>query len=457
MFRLASAAAIGLVAKSVAMARLWRMRTGERQNIGVDLGRALRRLSPFYEKRWELLNGYPPGMPSDPACPFMPRHFYRTRDGRHVLALNIYPRLKTGALRFLGCTDDVDAIARAIGAWNAEPLEQVAAEQGLQLTVVRTIDEFLSLEQGRLLAQQPLIEIEKIGDSTPEPLPSSGEQPLDGIRALGLGHVIAGAALGRALALHGADVLNVWRPGDFEFDLMYCTANVGVRSATIDIDDPAELNRFTTLLRDADVFFANRRPGRLARYGLEAEQAAELRPGIVHASISLYGRHGPWRDRIGFDQAAGAATGILALEGEPGAPRLPEIFVVNDYLVAWLTELGVAAALARRALEGGSYRVHVSLARVAMWIHSLGTFDKPYAQATAGSTSDHAYREPELFSAQTPCGLYQGVTEQVRMSRTPGHYRTVLVPRGSCPPAWLDRNPGSAQGSDPNGGPTRCA
>jgi crotonobetainyl-CoA:carnitine CoA-transferase CaiB-like acyl-CoA transferase len=52
---------------------------------------------------------------------------------------------------------------------------------------------------------------------------------------LGLGHVIAGAGLGRAMAYHGADVLNIWRPQDFEMDLTYYTANVGMRSATLDI------------------------------------------------------------------------------------------------------------------------------------------------------------------------------------------------------------------------------
>ncbi len=439
VFRLASAAAIGLVAKSVAISKLWRMRCGEGQDIEVDLGQALRRLSPFYEKKWELLNGYPPGMPSDPACPFMPYHFYETRDGRHILLLNIYPRLKTAALRFLRCTDDSRAIAEAIRKWDAQGLEQAMAESGLQATIVRTMEEFLALEQGRLLADSPLIEIEKIGDSPPEPLPVRGDSPLVGVRALGLGHVISGAALGRALALHGADVLNVWRPSDFEFDLMYYSANVGMRSTTLDIDLESGLQQFKSLLREADVLFANRRPGRLERYGLDPDEAAAIRPGIVHATISLYGNCGPWSERIGFDQAAGAATGILALEGSLQAPQLPEIFVVNDYLAAWLAELGVAVALGRRAVEGGSYRVHVSLARVAMWLHTLGIFDKSYARTIAGSGPDHMYSEPEVFTVQTPCGLYQGIAEQVRMSRTPGHYRTVLVPRGSCRAAWLDR------------------
>ena len=61
----------------------------------------------------------------------------------------------------------------------------------------------------------PLITVEKIGESDPVPLKASGNLPLSGIRALGMAHVIAGGAMGRDLALYGADVLNIWRrPAD---------------------------------------------------------------------------------------------------------------------------------------------------------------------------------------------------------------------------------------------------
>ncbi len=63
--------------------------------------------------------------------------------------------------------------------------------------------------------------------------------------------------------------------------------------------------------------------------------------------------------------------------------------VVNDNIVAWLSTTGVIAALMRRAKEGGSYRVHVSLTRVSLWLYSLGLFDKAYAHATAGSQERH--------------------------------------------------------------------
>ena len=95
------------------------------------------------------------------------------------------------------------------------------------------------------------------------------------------------------------------------------------------------------------------------------------------------------------------------------------------------------SALHRRAVEGGSYRVVVSLVGVTLWLLSLGIFDKKYANATTGSSDEHTYVPPDLFTAETPLGLYQGMTEQVVMSRTPGSFRTVLVPRGSSRPEWL--------------------
>ena len=68
---------------------------------------------------------------------------------------------------------------------------------------------------------------------------------------------------------------------------------------------------------------------------------------------------------------------------------------------------------------------------------SLGIFDKAYAKATAGSTEEHSYVAPDLFTAETPLGTYQGMTDQVLMSRTTGSFNTVLVPRGSSKPEWL--------------------
>jgi crotonobetainyl-CoA:carnitine CoA-transferase CaiB-like acyl-CoA transferase len=436
---LATMAGVSLMAKAIAAADLWRLRTGEGQDLSVKLGQVLHRLCPFYDRKWELLNGYPPGTPQDPTNPFMPSFMYPTRDGRWMQFVNIYPRSKTAALAFLGCQDDPRAIGEAIRGWDAFPLEDAANRVGLQATVIRTVEEFLATEQFQYLRDLPLIEIEKIGDSPPEPFTPNPKTPLDGVRAIGLGHVIAGAGFGRAMAYHGADVLNVWRPQDFEMDLTYYTANVGMRSCTLDFSQPAEMARLQSLACDADVFFANRRPGYLPRYHLGAEELAELRPGLIHVDMSLYGPEGPWANRTGFDQNAGGVSGVFALEGTPAQPRLTEIFVVNDYAMAWLGAVGAMAALKRRSIEGGSYRVRISLARLSLWLLQMGLFDKAYARSAAGADGEHAYLAPDIFQASTPCGEYQGVTDQVTMSRTPGRYQTPLVPRGSSRGEWLPR------------------
>ncbi len=434
--RLGGASAIALAAKSAAIAKLRRLRGGDGQDIGVDLRVAPHRLCPFYDRKWELVNGFPQSAAANPSQALGFR-FYRTADDRWVMPLNPYPKIKIAAQRLLDVPEDPDRVAAAVAGWKGIELEEAAVAAGTVLPMLRTTTELLAEPHYReTLAGLPLIEITKIADSDPVPLPAGAADPLSGVRALGMGHVIAGAGVGRALALHGADVLNLWRPGELEHDVTYVTANVGTRSAIVNPYSDEGARKIRELLGTADVFYANRRPGYLAKIGLSAEQAAETRPGIVYATASLNGEHGPWAGRIGFDQTAGSLTGMMHLEGDGETPALPPILVVNDYIVSWLMAAGIVEALARRATDGGSYRVHVSLTRAALWILSMGVFDKAYALDTAGRGEAHAYLDPETFTADTPLGHYQGVTDQVRMSATPGRYRTVLVPRGSSRPEW---------------------
>lgn len=437
--RLGAAAGISLVAKSVAVAKLWRLRGGAGQDISMDLRVAPHRLCPFYDRKWELINGSPLSESSNPSNA-LGWAFYRSRDGRWMMPQNMYPKIKVAAQRLLGVPDDADAVRAAIGRWDARDLEEAGTRAGVVMAMLRDPSELLSEPHYQdFLRHAPLIEIEKIGESAPEPLPSGVAAPLEGVRALGMGHVIAGAGIGRALALHGADVLNVWRPDELEHERSYISANVGVRSTYLDPYGKGGADTLRALLKDSDVFYANRRPGYLDTIGLSAKEAAAVRPGIIHATNSLAGREGPWADRIGFDQTAGSLIGIMNLEGDAEGPALPPVMVVNDYITSWLTAAGIVEALCRRAQEGGSYRVHVSLTRAALWILSMGVFAKDYARAVAGRSEQHAYLDPETFSAQTPLGAYQGVTDQVRMSVTPGAYRHVLVPRGSSRAEWLPR------------------
>ncbi|MDX3265028.1 CoA transferase [Streptomyces sp. NPDC093228] len=435
--RLAGGTAIALAAKSVAIASIWQMRGGRGQDITMDLRVAPHRLCPFYDLKWELLNGYPMNDPARTDDAFATHAFYRTADDRWVHPMAPYPKLRNDVASLLGVPERAEQVAKAVSTWKAADLEQVGEEAGVIMPMVRTTEELVATEQYRdVLASMPPVVVEKIGDSAPEPFAPDAVTPLDGIRVLGRAHIIAGAGAGRAMALHGADVLNVWDPDEYEIPRLYCTSNIGVRSTMLDLHRPGDAEGMRGLLRDADVFYANRRPGYLARHGLDAATAARIRPGIVHASVNLNGETGPWADRVGFDQTAGSLTGVMLEEGDHGVPRLPAVPVVNDYITAWFLQLGILHALIRRATEGGSYKVTASLTRTALWMLQLGTFDKAYSAEVAGKAPGHEYLDPVTFTADTPLGRYRGVTEQIRMSQTPGYYTYPLIPRGSHRPEW---------------------
>src|SRR5262245_4948762 len=437
--RFGAMAAVGLAARSLALAALWRDRTGEGQDIHVDVRKALRRFYGFFEGKWETINGRGPVM-VDRNNPFWEIPLFRkTSDGRHVVAINIYPGLHSRAVNLLKRSDSPESVNNAILQWRADELETAAQQAGLPFAKVRTNEEFLKERQfSEVLSTMPLITLEKIGESDPVPFERGAKSPLEGIRALGLGHVIAGAAMGRDLAYYGADVLNVWRPTDTEIDGFIWDVQVGMRSTILD-GSKEDRARFDHLLKDADVFFSNRRPGYLERYGLTAEELSEKRPGLIHAKVVLNGERGPWSNWVGFDEIGAAVAGVFANEGTLAQPSRPPSIPVCDHVVGWLGTIGVLEALRRRAIEGGSYRVVVSLTRTVLWLLSLGIFDKEYAQQTAGSTDEHKYVAPDLFTAETPLGTYQGLTDQVVLSKTPGSFRTVLVPRGSSKPEWLAR------------------
>ena len=435
--RFGTMAAVGLAARSVALAALWKSRTGEAQDVHVDVRKALRRFYGFFEGKWETINGRGPAM-VDRGNPFWEIPLFRkTREGRHVVAINIYPGLHSRAVKLLKSSDSPESVNNAIAQWRADELEAAGQEAGLPFGMVRTNDEFLKERQfTEVLSSMPLITLEKIGESEPVPFKRDAKSPLDGIRALGMGHVIAGAAIGRDLAYYGADVLNIWRPTDTEIEAFVWDVQVGMRSTILD-GSKEDRGKFDSLLKDADVFFSNRRPGYLERYGLTAEELSEKKPGLIHAKVVLNGERGPWSNWVGFDELGAAISGLFASEGTLAQPSMPPIIPICDNVVGWLGTIGIVEALRRRATEGGSYRVVVSLTRSVLWLLSLGIFDKAYAQEIAGSRDEHRNIAPDLFTAETPLGTYQGMTDQVILSKTPGSFRNVLVPRGSSKPEWL--------------------
>lgn len=354
-----------------------------------------------------------------------------------------YPRLRGAALTLLDCASDKESVKKSVASWNGFELESAAEKVGIPIYVVRSPEEFLQMDVFQdVFKKSSLINIEKVADSAPIPFPKGGDV-LSGIKALGLGHVIAGAGIGRALALHGADVLNVWLKNDYEHSMFHYTSNVGHRSVRMDITDEDERDKFMKLLSEADVFFSNRRGGFLERYKLSPEDLTSKYPGLVTATVYFNGECGPWSKHVGFDVSTGAYGGAYWLESLGGTYKkadephvTPQIGIISDYVVAWLTTVGVLEALKRRAISGGSYKVSVSLGRTLCWLLSLGIFDQEYAYDKANSDDEHAYIEPDPILACTPMGFYKGVSEQVEMTKTPGRYKYILEPLYSSKAKW---------------------
>jgi crotonobetainyl-CoA:carnitine CoA-transferase CaiB-like acyl-CoA transferase len=306
--------------------------------------------------------------------------------------------------------------------------------------MVRTQEEFQASDQWQYHAATPLIHIEKIGESEPEPLPPAS-RPLAGVRALGMTHVVAGPTVLRQLAAAGADCLNLNMPGYVEDRVFYMQSDAGVRQATLDARTPEGRKGVYALVREADVFVENLRPQLAAQEGYAAEDLAVVRPGIIYARIKLNPVTGPWANWVGFDLNAGAFTGVYTAEGSVEQPRLPGgVNVVVDFLCGMLTAAGVQAALIRRAKEGGSYRVTVTLAQVTTFEMSLGLNDKAQLQDIEALGPEHRIQRPNLVTRMTPFGEFTRLGSQVEMSRTPESWADpILVPVGSCRPEWLPK------------------
>jgi crotonobetainyl-CoA:carnitine CoA-transferase CaiB-like acyl-CoA transferase len=428
--RLGAAIAVPIMACAVGAATAWRLRGGEGQDLAIDLREAIHGITPHLA--WHpTINGLPHGhaLALENFFTLAP---YRTRDGRTVMASGVYPHMVSSWLRFLDCPPDWEKIVERFERWDAHELEQTANGQGLPVTIARTVEEWQSHPQGALLARAPVIQVEKIGDSPPRPLLPAA-QPLSDVRVLSFTHAVAGPTVGRTLAEHGADVLNATFPNHFEHDFIYNEANVGSRSANLDLRIPEHAARIERLLAGADVVVDNHRPGTMATHGLGAEQLAERHPGVVSVSVSAYGHEGPWSTRAGFDMNGSAASGVMATEGTQDDPKLPPTGLLNDFITGYMGAAGTIAALIRRAKEGGSYRVIVSLTRTGMFVTSLGQVDP----ALAGRGRANELRAPPSVSAETPLGTLEQLASPVRFGATmPRWTDPILVPRGSSRAEW---------------------
>ncbi len=308
-------------------------------------------------------------------------------------------------------------------------------------SICRSPEEWLSHPQGAILAETPLIEIIRIGDSAPELPPLKNEKrPLSGFKVASFTHVIAGMVVGRTMAEQGAQVLHMARP-EYDYDALYTDTSVGTRSTWMDLTRRDYLGKAQEILRQADVVVENFRGRKVAQLGLSAEEVAQLRPGIIYASLRAFGWEGPWAQRGGFDMDANCCSGYTVLEGSKGNPRLPPTVILNDYLAGYLTAMGVIAALILRAKHGGSYHVRASLARYSMWYSELSLFEPAYVADTIRKP-DHQVIPPKGLTLDTSYGPVLRLEPGISYSKTPAFWevpgRHALTVRGASEAAWLD-------------------
>jgi crotonobetainyl-CoA:carnitine CoA-transferase CaiB-like acyl-CoA transferase len=429
-FRVGAAGAASLAASGLAATELWQLRTGRRQRVSVDLRQAAAALrSGLYLQ----LAGTDISSERNPIM-----GFYPTRDGRWSYLHCNFPNHRAAALRVLGVAEDREAVARAVATWNAADLEEaIIAAKGAG-GMARTQAEWAKHPQGVAVAALPLMEVVRIGDSAPEPLPA-GNRPLSGIRVLDLTRVLAGPTCGRTLAEHGADVLKI--TGAHLPSLGYQELDIGhgKLSAELDLRAQGDVDILHGLVRTADVFSQGYRPGSLANRGLSPEELTAIRPGLVYVSLCAFGHTGPWASRRGFDTVVQTVSGMTIRQAEciPGKSPGPQFYPVSaiDYCTGYLMAFGTMVALARRAQEGGSWLVRISLAQVGKWIVDLGEVPPAaLARIPAEFTADELTRWSTV--SETPSGRLRHLGPAVHLSETPPYWARPAVPLGYHRPVW---------------------
>ena len=300
-FRIGETAAASLAAVGLAVSDIWKLRTGRQQKVGVDVRQATASLrSSKY-------------MTQDGKSIAAERHplmgVYPAKNGRWSYLHCNFPNHRAVALSVLGVEEeDNEAVRKAVSKWDALELEEAIIAAGGAGGMVRSMEEWAQHPHASAVATLPLLEITKIGDAPPEPLPEGG-RPLSGVRVLDLTRVLAGPTCARTLAEHGADVLKITAPhlasiGSQEFDTGH-----GKLSAHLDLRERADLETLRGLIRDADVF----------SQGTDRERS----PGAAFRR-KTWQNCGPASSMSHFQRSGGSAPGLLGAASTPSCRRSAE-------------------------------------------------------------------------------------------------------------------------------------
>jgi crotonobetainyl-CoA:carnitine CoA-transferase CaiB-like acyl-CoA transferase len=424
-FRVAAAAQASIAASGLAASQIWKLRSGEAQDVTVDMRHAA---IECRSERYLRVGGKPPPPAWDAIA-----GIYKTRDRRFVRLHTNFPHHRNAVCKVLNCKPERDEVQAALMQWDGEAFETTAYAAGGVVALMRPHDEWSALPHAKRLAELPLISIEKIGDAAPKPWPK-GDRPLAGIRVLDLSRVIAGPVAGRTLAAHGADVLLISGPDLPAIPWLTIDTGRGKLTSFVELKSEQGRGGLRDLLATADIFSQGYRPRALAALGFSPEDAATINPGIVYVSLSAYGHGGPWAERRGFDSLVQTATGFNHAEGQAagtdGPKELPAQML--DHATGYLMAFGAMMAKARQAREGGSWHVRVSLAQTGRWLWNLGRV----ADGLNASDLTGELVTPFIEEVASGFGPLRSVTHSAILSKTSAFWARPAMPLGSHPPAW---------------------
>ena len=259
--------------------------------------------------------------------------------------------------------------------------------------------------------------------------------PLSGVRVVDFTHVLAGPACAYHLALLGADVIKVERPGRGDAmrhrggsdparaargeSTAFLTQSAHKRTVALDLETPAAREAMHCLLGGADVLVENHRPSTLHRLGLDWVSLHARHPRLVHCAMTGYGRGHALEDAPAYDVNIQAASGLMSLTGtaETGPTRVGA--PVIDYATALAAAFGVCAALVGRERTGRGSLVDVSMMDVALTLMSSTVVDYALTSNAPRPRGNEANsRSPSSGTFPTADGLLSlGVNEEAQFGR----------------------------------------
>lgn len=197
-------------------------------------------------------------------------------------------------------------------------------------------------------------------------------KPLEGVKVLELGSLIAGPFASRIMAEFGAEVIKVeppekgdpirnWRVVHEGTSLWWYVQSRNKKCITLDLKSSEGKEIIQKLAEEVDIVVENFRPGTLEKWGIGYEDLKKVNPGIIFARVSGYGQDGPYKDKPGFGSIGEAMGGIRYLTGYPDLPPTRVGISLGDSVAALYAVIGALMALRHRDQSGEGQIVDVAL------------------------------------------------------------------------------------------------